>query len=108
MNRAFVSVIRGGFGGEAAGPAAGRERRPVKPGSAGDAARIMVNAFKAVVVPGYGMPEAQAWKAGTAMFVKRSPASGYAGIDNPLFYRDNTLLPLGDAKTTTEGIVKAM
>jgi len=199
MNRSFISVLLGGFGGDTATGSATRSDRPVKAGSADDAAFIMKNAGSVIIVPGYGMAVAQAQhavremadalkaegvkvryaihpvagrmpghmnvllaeanvpydevfeleeinsdipntdvvfvigandvtnpaarepgspiagmpiievdKARTVLFVKRSLSPGYAGIDNDLFYADNTMMLFADAKAMVEDIVRAV
>merc|ERR1712118_129367 len=52
----------------------------------------------------YGMPVIQVWKSKTCVFMKRSMAGGYADLDNPVFYKDNTLMLLGDAKNTCDAM----
>ena len=201
MNRSFISVILGGFGGEAASAAkGGRSDQSVRAGSADDAAFILKNAGSVIIVPGYGLAVAQAQhvvremadklkeegvrvrfavhpvagrmpghmnvllaeanlpyddvfeldeinsdfsttdvafvigandvtnpaaktdpqspiygmpildveNSSTVLFVKRSLSPGYAGIDNEVFYRDNTMMLFGDAKGMVEGVLRAL
>jgi len=198
MNRSFISVLLGGFGGDAI-ISGTHSDKPVKAGSADDAAYIMKNAASVIIVPGYGLAVAQAQhsvrdmsdllkqhgvkvtyaihpvagrmpghmnvllaeanvsydevfeleeinsdfantdvafvigandvtnpaahepnspiagmpildvdRARTCLFVKRSLSPGYAGIDNELFYADNTMMLFADAKKMVDDIVKAL
>ena len=58
--------------------------------------------------PIYGMPVLEVWKAGKVVMMKRSMNAGYAGVDNPLAYRENTVMLFGDAKATVTKLVSAL
>lgn len=58
--------------------------------------------------PIYGMPVLQAWKSGQVVILKRSMGTGYSGIDNPLFYNDNSAMLFGDAKSSVDRILQQL
>ena len=54
------------------------------------------------------MPVLEAWKAEQVVVLKRSMGTGYSGIDNPLFYNDNTVMLFGDAKDSVDNILRGL
>ncbi len=55
-----------------------------------------------------GMPVLEVWKAQNVVVFKRSMNTGYAGVQNPLFFKENTQMPFGDAKASVDAILKAL
>ena len=55
-----------------------------------------------------GMPVLECWKGSTTIVLKRSMATGYAGVENPLFFKENTRMLFGDARESLEGVLKAL
>ncbi len=55
-----------------------------------------------------GMPVLEVWKANTVLVLKRSMATGYAGVDNPLFYKENTRMLFGDAKDSVDAVLRQL
>lgn len=58
--------------------------------------------------PIWGMPVLEVWKAKQCVYMKRTMGSGYADIDNPVFYKDNNMMLLGDAKKTVDALVSKL
>ncbi|ABK44621.1 NAD(P) transhydrogenase, beta subunit [Magnetococcus marinus MC-1] len=58
--------------------------------------------------PIYGMPVLEVWKARTCVVLKRSMATGYSGVENPLFHKENTRMLFGDAKTSMDSVLTAL
>ena len=58
--------------------------------------------------PIYGMPVLECWKASNVIILKRSMGTGYSGVDNPLFYNENSDMLFGDAKASVDGVLQRL